>query len=144
MKPILTLIAAGGLLAGASAQTCDQLLVALPMPATVIAHFYADEGRTWAASVSGNLNPCLHTLDELEATLRPESWCRINDRQLVSASGLAVDYPSDAERFELQVSSPLRNEVDPARRADVERWLAGAREALFDPDDEEELEWGLL
>lgn len=121
----------------------DDSAAAMPMPATVIAHFYVDEGRTWAASVSGNLNPCTHTLDELEATLRPEIWCRINDRQLVSAAGLAVDYPSDARRIELQVTSPLRNEVDPARREYVEQWLLGAADALFDPDDEEELEWGL-
>ena len=119
----------------------DDSAAAIPMPASVIAHFYADEGRVWAAAVSGNLNACAHTLDELEASLRPELWCRINDRQLVGAVALATAEPFDGERLALAVTSPLRDEVDPVRRAFVQQWLAGRDDAYFDPDDEEELEW---
>lgn len=119
----------------------DDPAAAMPMPTSVIAHFYADGGRVWGAAVSGNLNACAHTLDELEASLRPELWCRINDRQLVSAVALATADPFDGERLALEITSPLRDEVDPARRASVERWLAGRDAAYFDPDDEEELGW---
>ena len=119
----------------------DDSVSPMPMPATVIAHFYADEGKTWAAAVSGNLNPCRHSIDELEASLRPEMWCRINDRQLVSAVALVTEAPYDGERLDFHVTSPLRNAVDPARRAAVERWLGGLEQVYFDPDDEEELAW---
>lgn len=113
----------------------------MPMPVSVVAHFYADGGQTWAAAVSGNLNVCHHDLGELEATLRPELWCRINERQLIGAVALDPNDHYDGQRVNLQVTSPLRDEVSPPRRAFAEQWLAGVADAYFDPDDEEELAW---
>ena len=127
----------------------ERLTQLWPMAMTLgaIAHFYADDGYAWAQAHSGNLNRTPYALDELEASLQPAGWFRINERQIVRHLGIDVDFDleravarlSDGEplRLRLYRESVLDNAVNPQRLGDFLLWYDAG-----EPDDEPDDDFG--
>ena len=121
--------------------------VHMRMTLGAIAHFYLYEGRVWAQALSGNLNPTPHTLEELEATVDPRSWFRINERQLVAHLCILPSANIVEQATTLPAGAPLRlrlhqtsafphDEVAPEHVAAFVKWYA-ENDPSSDLDDDD-------
>ncbi len=105
-----------------------------PMLVDAIAHFYYDQNYAWAVAFSGNLNPTPHTLDELEESLDPRDWFRINERQIIHRISINPGFrveeraegvkPGTALKLELYQSSVWDDRVEAEKVSAFLDWIA--------------------
>lgn len=96
-----------------------------PIDITQIAYFYSEDRITFLVTKKNKKYSIHHTLDELEKTLNPMDFFRINRQMIVQVESIQVVHKSFKGRLKIDLSpTPIEEVMVSSRRViDFQTWL---------------------